>query len=340
MPRCKSYDELVAARLRDVAEHAGVSVRTVSNVVNGFRYVAPGTRSHVQASIDALGYRPNLAARTLRRSRTGLVALVVPEIDSPYFAELAARTVRIAQQRGLTVLIDQTDGDEERERLLLHGKRGQLVDGVLFSPWAVGPADLTARTDPVPLVLLGEHDAAAPVDHVAIDNVAAARDATRHLLASGRSRIAVIGAQPSTLNATARQRLAGYRQELRSAGLEPAPELQRPVHKLHRQDGYDAMLKLLDGPRPDAVFCFTDQLALGALRALADRGLAVPDDVAIVGFDDIEDGRYSVPALTTVSPDKDQIAALALDALAAQALEDHQPRSIVAPHRLIVRATT
>jgi DNA-binding LacI/PurR family transcriptional regulator len=340
MPRCKSYDELVTARLRDVAEHAGVSVRTVSNVVNGFRYVATDTRIHVQASIDALGYRPNLAARTLRRSRTGLIALVVPEIDSPYFAELAARTVRIAQQRGLTVLIDQTDGDEERERLLLHGKRGHLVDGVLFSPWAVGPADLSARTDPVPLVLLGEHDAAAPVDHVAIDNVTAARDATRHLLASGRRRIAVIGVQPSTLNATARQRLAGYRQELASAGIEPAPELERPVRKLHREDGYTAMLKLLNDTRPDAVFCFTDQLALGALRALADCGLAVPGDVAIVGFDDIEDGRYSVPTLTTVSPDKDQIVELALDALAAQSLQEHRPRSIVAPHRLIVRATS
>ena len=327
----------MTARLRDVAEHAGVSVRTVSNVVNGFQYVAPDTRTRVQASIDALGYRPNLAARTLRRGRTGLISLVVPEIDSPYFAELAARTVRIAQQRGLTVLIDQTDGDFERERLLLHGKRGQLVDGVLFSPWAVGPADLAARTDTVPLVLLGEHDATAPVDHVAIDNVAASRDATRHLLETGRRRIAVIGVQPHTLNASARQRLAGYRQELTAFGLAPSPQLERPVRRLHREDGYRAMLDLLDTTTPDAVFCFTDQLALGALRALADRGLAVPQDVAIVGFDDIEDGRYSVPTLTTVSPDKDRIAELALDALAVQG---EQPRSIVAPHELVVRAST
>ncbi|TDP92229.1 LacI family DNA-binding transcriptional regulator [Labedaea rhizosphaerae] len=325
------------ARLRDVAEHAGVSVRTVSNVVNGFRYVAPDTRTRVQASIDELGYRPNLAARTLRHSRTGLIALVVPEIDSPYFAELAARTVRIAQHRGLTVLIDQTDGDFERERLLLHGKRGQLVDGVLFSPWAVAPADLAARTDTVPLVLLGEHDGPAPVDHVAIDNVAAAREATRHLLATGRRRIAVIGVQPRTLNASARQRLAGYRQELEAFGLAPVVDRERPVRRLHRSDGYQAMLELLDSETPDAVFCFTDQLALGAMRALAERGLSVPDDVAIVGFDDIEDGRYSVPALTTVSPDKDQIASLALDALAAQG---KPPRSIIAPHELIVRATT
>jgi DNA-binding LacI/PurR family transcriptional regulator len=328
-------------KLRDVAEHAGVSVRTVSNVVNGFRYVAPATRERVQASIDALGYLPNLAARTLRRGRTGLVALVIPEIDSPYFAELAARTVRIAEARGLTVLIDQTDGDPEREKLLLHGKRSQLVDGVLFSPWAVAPAELAARTDTVPLVLLGEHDGTAGIDHVAIDNVAAAREATEHLLATGRRRIAAVGLQPASLNATARQRLAGYRRALASAGLPAEADLEVPVRRLHRADGREAMLRLLDLPRPpDAVFCFTDELALGALRAAADRGVAVPGSVALVGFDDIEDGRYSVPSLTTVSPGKDRIAALALDRLARQAAGPEPPRSIVAPHRLVVRETS
>ncbi|MEU7791693.1 LacI family DNA-binding transcriptional regulator [Amycolatopsis sp. NPDC049159] len=325
-------------KLRDVAEHAGVSVRTVSNVVNGFRYVAPATRERVQASIDALGYRPNLAARTLRRGRTGLIALVIPEIDSPYFAELAARTVRIAEARGLTVLIDQTDGDAEREKQLLHGQRSQLVDGVLFSPWAVAPAELAARTDPVPLVLLGEHDGTAGVDHVAIDNVAAAREATGHLLSASRRRVAALGIQPRSLNATARQRLTGYREALAAAGLPAVPELEVPVRRLHRADGHAAMLDLLELPEPpDAVFCFTDELALGALRAAADRGIAVPDELALVGFDDIEDGRYSVPALTTVSPDKDRIAELALDRLTQPTTE---PRSIVAPHRLIVRGTS
>jgi DNA-binding LacI/PurR family transcriptional regulator len=325
-------------KLRDVAEHAGVSVRTVSNVVNGFRYVAPDTRARVQASIEALGYRPNMAARTLRRGRTGLLALVIPEIDSPYFAELAARTVRIAEARGLTVLIDQTDGDPERERHLLHGHRSQLVDGVLFSPWAVPPAELTARTDTIPLVLLGEHDGTTGTDHVAIDNVTAAKEATEHLLRTGRRRIAALGVQPHITNATARQRLAGYRQALGDARV---PELEIPVRQLHRADGHAATLRLLDMPEPpDAIFCFTDELALGALRAAADRTVSVPDDLALVGFDDIEDGRYSVPALTTVSPDKERIAELALDCLARQADGTPPGQSIVAPHRLIIRGTS
>jgi DNA-binding LacI/PurR family transcriptional regulator len=325
-------------KLRDVTEHAGVSVRTVSNVVNDFRHVAPATRERVRASIDALGYRPNMAARTLRRGRTGLVALVVPEIDSPYYAELAARTVRIAEARGLTVLIDQTDGDAERETQLLHGRRSQLVDGVLFSPWAVAPAELASRTDTVPLVLLGEHDGTAGVDHVVIDNVAAAREATEHLLARGRRRIAAMGIQPDSLNATARQRLAGYRTALAEAGLPAEPDLEVPVRRLHRADGHEAMLRLLDSPHPpDAVFCFTDELALGALRAAADRGVAVPESLALVGFDDVEDGRFSVPALTTVSPDKNRIAELALDLLTDPA---EAPRAVIAPHRLLVRETS
>ncbi|AXB43406.1 LacI family DNA-binding transcriptional regulator [Amycolatopsis albispora] len=328
----------MGASLREVAEHAGVSVRTVSNVVNGFRYVADDTRARVQASIDELGYRPNMAARSLRRGRTGLVALVIPEVDSPYFAELAARTVRIAEARGLTVLIDQTDGDAERERRLLHGQRTQLVDGVLFNPWAVDPAELAARTDTVPLVLLGEHDSTAPVDHVAIDNVTAARAATAHLLSSGRRRVAALGLQPHVANATARRRLRGYREALTAAGLTPVPELEVPVRTLHRADGHRAMLGLLDlAEPPDAVFCFTDELALGALRAAADRGVAVPEDLALAGFDDIEDGRFSVPALTTISPDKNAIAELALDCLTG---ESRAPRAIVAPHELVVRGSS
>jgi DNA-binding LacI/PurR family transcriptional regulator len=328
-------------RLQDVAAHAGVSVRTVSNVVNDFPYVAPSTRARVQASIDALGYRPNVAARTLRRGRTGLVALVVPEIDSPYFSDLAARTVRIADRSDWTVLIDQTDGDGERERRLLRGERSQLVDGVIFSPWSVGAEELAGRTDTTPLVLLGEHAGVPPVDHVVIDNVTAAGEAVTHLLSRGRRDVAAIGLRRDLGNETARQRLLGYRAALASAGLPWRPEAEVEVRSLHRTEGYRAMSDLLrSAQRPDAAFCFSDELALGALRAVLDAGLRVPEDVALVGFDDIEDGRFSAPRLSTVSPDKDRIAELALQSLQNRLAGDDTPaRVIVAPHRLVVRDT-
>jgi DNA-binding LacI/PurR family transcriptional regulator len=331
----------MAVSLRDVAAHAGVSVRTVSNVANGFAHVAPETRRRVQGAIDELGYRPNMAARQLRRGRTETVSLVVPEISSPYFAELASLLVRIAEERGWTVHIDQTDGRADRERRMIGGPVGQSVDGVICSPWAVGPEELSGlRVGP--LVLLGERGAPGAIDHVAIDNVAASRTATRHLVTVGRRSVAAIGAQPHLDNETARLRLVGYRAALTAAGLPLVEHLVVPVRRLHRPDGAAAMARLLDGPHPvDAVFCFTDELALGALRTLADRGRRVPEDVAVVGFDDIEDGRFSVPSLTTVSPDKEEIARLALDCLADRIADPSIPAADpVAPHRLVVREST
>jgi DNA-binding LacI/PurR family transcriptional regulator len=311
-------------------------------VVNDFQYVAPATRARVQASIDELGYRPNVAARNLRRGRTGLLALVVPEIDSPYFSELAARTVRIAEQDGWTVLIDQTDGDPGRERSLLRGERSQLVDGVIFSPWSMSAEELASRPDATPIVLLGEHAGAPPVDHVVIDNIRAATDAVAHLIVGGRTRIAAIGVPPMLANETARQRQLGYRRALAAAGIAQRAELELSVTSLHRAEGHSAMTALLDsGVRPDAAFCFSDELALGALRAVVDAGLRVPEDIALVGFDDVEDGRFAVPRLTTVAPDKEGIARLALQSLRDRLAGDESPaRVITAPHRLVVRESS
>lgn len=332
---------MAEVRLKDVAQHAGVSVRTVSNVVNGFAQVAPATRARVQVSIDALGYRPNIAARTLRRGRTGLVALVVPGVDSPYFAELATHTFRLAEQRGLTVLVEQTDGDPARELALLQGKRNHLVDGVIFSPWAVPDERLADHVHTVPMVLLGEHDGGATWCRVAVDNVSAAQAATQHLVGAGRSRVAAIGVNPGFAHATSRHRLLGYRTALEEAGQAVDPALEAPVDRFKREDGYRAAQRLLDAPDPpDALFCFTDELALGALRAAAERGLRVPRDLAVIGFDDIEDGRFASPSLSTVSPDKAGIARVALDLVQAQLDGEAPPASVTAEHRLVVRETT
>jgi DNA-binding LacI/PurR family transcriptional regulator len=333
----------MGASLKDVAARAGVSPRTVSNVVNDFPLVAPQTRDRVRKAIDELGYRPNAAARSLRAGRSGLIGLVIPEIASPYFGELADLLARGAEERSLTLLVDQTNGDPEREERLVHGMRRQVVDGLIVSPWALSPADLHRRPDAPPLVLLGEQDADGMFDHVAIDNVAAAEEATAHLVATGRRRIAAIGLQPHLDNGTARQRLTGYRRALTAAGLPVDPSLEIPVTALHRADGAAALARLLADGRPDAVFCFTDQLALGAVRTAADRGLRVPDDLAVVGFDDIEDGRYSVPSLTTIAPDKAAVARHALDCMADRLTREGRggpARRVTVDHRLVVRESS
>ncbi|MEV8507493.1 LacI family DNA-binding transcriptional regulator [Actinoplanes sp. NPDC051475] len=335
--------------LKDVAARAGVSIKTVSNVVNGYVHVSPETRARVQQAIDALGYIPNVAARQLRSGRSGVIALAVPELQTPYFAELAGLIVQAAERRSWTVLIDQTDGHEDRERNLVAGLRRHAIDGLIFSPLALAGEELASSGD-TPMVLLGERVWHGPADHVAIDNTAAAADATAHLAALGRRWIAAIGAQSPASAVTAHQRLAGYRSALAEAGLPEDPALIAEVDGFHRADGAAAMRRLLDGPiRPDAVFCFNDVLALGAIRALLERGLSVPEDVAVIGFDDIEDGRFSTPTLSTIAPDTAGIARLAVDLLAERLGETRAgagddpagpPRELKVDYRLIPREST
>ncbi|MET9595333.1 LacI family DNA-binding transcriptional regulator [Streptomyces sp. NPDC006516] len=332
----------MAARLKDVAELAGVSVRTVSNVVSNTAAVAPDTRARVMAAVEELGYRPNLAARNLRQGRTGLIGLVVPEIHSPYFGALTGLLIDAAQARGWTVLLERTGGRADLERRLLDGSKGQQVDGMIVSPWSTPPAELASLAGSLPLVVLGELDPLGSIDHVALDNVAAARAAARHLVSLGRRRVAAIGLQSALGHGTAELRAEGFRLGLEDAGLSPVAEIE--VADLHRAEGARALRELLLLPEcPDAVFCFSDELALGALRVAAEQGVRVPEDLAVMGFDDIEDGRFSTPSLSTIAPDREQIAERAVQCLAERVLGrlDALPaRRVVVPHRLLVREST
>ncbi|TQJ75662.1 LacI family DNA-binding transcriptional regulator [Streptomyces sp. SLBN-31] len=330
--------------LRDVAELAGVSSRTVSNVVNGYAPVAEATRLRVQQAVDKLGYRPNVLARNLAAGRSGQIAVVVPYLDTPYFAELLQGIIRAARVQGYNVLIDQTDGDAEHEKLFLsRGSQHLLFDGVIFSPLGLAQSDLTERDPSLPLVVLGERVSDGSFDHIGIDDVAASLEATEHLLGLGRRHVAAIGDQPYRTGEAAQLRTRGYWLAHERAGLPVREELVVSTPRFNRADGATAMAHLLDLEEPpDAVFCYSDLVALGALHTLASRGLRVPEDVAVVGYDDIEDGRYSNPSVTTVSPDKKVIAETAVERLLKR-IGSSTPvpgMEIRAPHRLIPRAST
>ncbi|MFD6415426.1 LacI family DNA-binding transcriptional regulator [Streptomyces sp. NPDC060194] len=332
---------MAAARLKDVAERAGVSVKTVSNVVRGEVRVAEATRSRVLSAIDELGYRPNTSARRLRTGRSGVIALAVPELTG-YFSEFVACVFAEATSHGLTVMIEQTGGDPRAELRIATGSGDQVVDGVILSPLRLSPADLAAHERRLPLVLLGERDYDVPADHVLIDNVAAARAATLHLAAAGRRRLAALGAQQGQF-ATTSQRLHGFQLALHEAGLVFDPRLAPPLPDLLRRHGLDAMRGLLaSGPPPDGVFCFNDEVAHGALRALHEAGLRCPADVAVVGFDDIDESRYAVPSLTSVAPDKPALARAAVSALLARIGEpEARPHAVLhAPWDLRIREST
>ncbi|WP_433533300.1 LacI family DNA-binding transcriptional regulator [Micromonospora sp. CA-263727] len=329
--------------LKDIAERAGVSLATVSNVVNGYRPVGAQTRLRVQQAIDELGYTPNLSARHLRRGRTGLIALAIPELTNPYFAELAEIAIREAGRLGYTLVMENTAAAYEAEMSLLNGAQRHVIDGLVFSPVRVGRDEVLARATDTPLVLIGEGVHDAPYDHIAIDNVAASRSAVRHLVALGRRRIAFIGARHGDESQAAHLRLRGYRAALAEAGLPYRPELVAVTAQFGRRDGVRAMRDLLAlAEPPDAVFGYNDLIAIGALRAVAEAGGRVPTDVAVVGIDDIEEGRFGTPTLTTVAPDKAEIARQAVHRLVAriEGAAVTGPLTVQTPFRLVPREST
>ncbi len=333
----------MASSAGDVAALAGVSQRTVSNVVRGYVHVRPETRARVQRAIDELGYRPNPSARSLRNSRTGIIGLAVPEIAAPYFAELADHVQRIAALHGLTLLMEQTGADRERELAALAGFRTHVIDGLIFSPMEITLEDLQRQDFTMPTVLLGEQIRHGGCPMVAIDNQAAARDATRHLLDSGRRRIAAIGANPGLNHVGAAiDRLEGYRRAHAEAGHKAIQKLVVPTDGWGRATGYAAVAALIrSGTRFDALFCMNDVVAVGAVRALLEAGLRVPDDVSVVGWDDIEEVAFTMPPLTSVSPDKAAIAQAAVTQLIAQI--GGSPRAdkrVTCGYELVVRASS
>jgi DNA-binding LacI/PurR family transcriptional regulator len=336
----------MASTLHDVALVAGVSIKTVSNVVNHYPHVRPATRERVLAAIAQLDYRPNLSARGLRSGKTGVIGLAIPELRQNYFAELADAIIRAAAVHNVGVVIDQTSATREGELAALSGERLRLTDGILFSPERLGQDDVELLNVAFPLVLLGERIFGGPTDHVTMQNVESARAATEHLLGIGRRRIAVIGAHPLKQDdiRSANLRVRGYREALEAAGMPYDETLVRVAAPWHRENGAAAMRLLLEeGVEFDALFTLNDTLGLGALRALGEAGVRVPDDVAVIGFDNIDESRFSVPSMSSVDPGRHQIAQMAVDLLLERIREKGEPvppRQVFADYRIVGREST
>ena len=330
----------MAVTLHDVARVAGVSIKTVSNVINDYPHIRPATKQRVEEAIAELGYTPNLTARNLRSGRTGAIALALPDLGLAYFAELAASVIAEAEASGVSVLVEQTGADPERERQLLRSPRLKLTDGLIFSPLGMGQEDAAALDVPYPMVLLGERIFGGPTDHVTMRNVEAARAATDFLLSSGRRRIAVVGAHEGEVIGSAALRLQGYREALEAAGIAYDEDLIGYTTFWHRANGALSMRELLArGVEFDAVFGLNDTLALGAMRALQESGRHVPDDVAVVGFDGLDEAEYSIPSLTTVDPGREWIAKTAVQTLLERIAGDAEaaPRTLLADFRILER---
>jgi len=323
--------------LRDVAERVGVSVQTVSAVVNDKPGITAETRARVLRAVQELGYRPYSIARSLRTGQTRTLALIVPDIANPFCATLASVSEDYAHRFGYNLTVHNTHDDAARETHHLQSLTQRWTDGVLF----MAAEDRMASLD----ILQAAGIPAVAVDHipldyggpgVKIDNVRAGRIAAEHLLDLGHTRIAHITG-PLRLD-LARDRMAGFQQAIAARGLDPAPHASG-ARGWRCASGFDAMRELLAcQPRPTAVFAANDRMAIGALSALHQAGLRAPDDVSIVGLDDIEVAAYQTPPLTTISQPFAEMATLALQILLA--LIEHgeaaQPRVVIDPV-LIVR---
>ncbi|MGH8778894.1 LacI family DNA-binding transcriptional regulator [Paraburkholderia sp.] len=323
--------------IADVAEQAGVSVATVSRVLNGHSNVRPATRDRVLAAIDASGYRVNELARNLRTAESRLLLTMVPDVGNPFYAEIVRGIDSVARQHGYFMLLCDTGADPGRERSYFDLLRRRRADGAIcLDPAAVQQA-LAEESGALPWVACCEFDPAVGVPYVGIDNYRAAYDAVRHLLARGRRRIALVNSGDSYLYA--RQREEGYAAALREAGITPDPRWRVGVASLDYAAGGAAAAALMQLPEsPDAVFAVSDTLAIGVIAGLRAMGRRVPDDVAVVGFDDISLAAQVDPPLTTIAQPMRELGETAARLL-LQRLANPLANvpGVLLPHRLVVR---
>jgi LacI family transcriptional regulator len=330
------------ATMRDVARLAGVSTATISHVVNKTRFVEPETSARVRTAIGQLGYEVDGVARSLRTGATRMLALIIPDLVNPFFAEIAVAAQRYALLAGYDVAIFNTDVPEGSPKVLfehyLKAIRRKRYDAVIVAETI--PLDPIARQQltvtATPVILIGgiPH---AQADRVYIDDYGAAREMMAYLNRRGYRSIAHIAGVPGMRAAADRQR--GYRDGLAAAGQPYRPE-HDVIGDFQRDGGYHAMQQLLASPcRPSAVFAANDLTAIGAQLACQDAGVNVPNDVAIAGFDDLTLVTDVRPALTTINHGQREIGKeavrMALARIRHEAPEDKQ--TIIVPHRLVVR---
>jgi LacI family transcriptional regulator len=288
----------------EVAKQAGVSPATVSYVVNnGPRPVSPETQQKVLAAIQELGYKPNAVARSLRLQKTNTIGLILPDTHNPFFAEVVRGVEKVALERGFSVILCHSDYSLSQEIHYVNVLQSERVAGVLWFPATddPSPAILLAEYE-IPLVILDRVVPGLQALSIVADNFRGGYLAVEHLIQNGHRRIGCI-ARPSELSHS-QERVRGYRAALLDHGLPIEPELIiRGGFRM--EDGRLATHRLLElDPAPSAIFTYNDFMAIGALRAAHERGLSVPRDVSIVGFDDIPQAAYTVPALTTVQQSK------------------------------------
>lgn len=330
----------MSVTIRDVARAAGVSTATAARALGGYGHASPAARRKVSESARQLGYRPNVVARALVSRATTTVGLVVGDIENPFFAAAARGLADVMDAHGYTVLLANADEDAGRERRAVDALRARQVDGMVVVPAPGASPEHLAElvTAGVPLVLLDRAVVGVAADSVLVRNVAGARAAVAHLAGLGHRRIGVVSDSPEITSSA--ERIQGYRQALRAGGIAPEPGLIS-IGGPTRDDGEAAALRLLDRPdRPTAVFTANNFMTVGALRAARSLGLRIPEDVALVGFDDLDWTTLVQPPVTVVRQPVADLGRVAGERLLRRLEGDTgPPRRIRLDANLIVRGS-
>ena len=333
--------------ISDVARRAGVSAMTVSRVVNNSGYTSVETRARVEAAVEELGYVPNALARQLRSKRTKTIALVVSDISNPFFTTIARGAEDVAVGHGFSVMYCNTDESEVEEAQYLLMLIERQADGVLLVPaLSSGSSFRLLQAHHMPVVVMDRRVTARNVDSVRCDSEAGAHALTRHLIELGHRRIAVLTGRRNV--STSADRVAGCRRAFEEAGLTLDEDL---VHyggfnfgRLNQADGHRMAQEVLaaGGEPPTAIFAANNFIAFGAMRAVQEAGLRVPEDMSVVAFDDLPEGWVSEPFLTCAAQPAYEIGHRAATLLLAHISGEREAtgESVVLPFQLIIRRSS
>ena len=327
------------ATITDVAESAGVSIATVSRILNNTAVVSPTTRQRVLQAVSDLDYHPNQSARNLRRNQTGVILILTPNMTNPFYASILQGIGDTASGLGFAAFICNTGDDTRRSTAALDRLLRHQADGAITLSIGADDTWLSAYAE-YPIVQCAEYQTSQQLAHISIDNYAASRDIMAYLLSLGHTRIAHISADNAYYSTAAR--LKGYIDAIDAAGLVVRPDYvaKGSADYSFASGKYQAQQLLALDPRPTAIYCISDTLALGAVVGAQEMGLRVPDDVSVTGFDNVTETEMIRPHLTTLAQ-----PCYELGCTATQILDDlmsHRPTALerVLEHRLVIRESS
>lgn len=327
----------MAASIKDVAKEAGVSIATVSRVLNDVDVVNEETKKKVQEAIKKLGYRPNIVARSLKTQRTKTIGILVPDISSQFYPEVVRGAEDVANIYDYNIMLCNSDLDIEKEKEYLRVLKEKMVDGVIYMSSSLKPEILELINElSLVTVLVETKDENGLLPSVTIDSLQAAYEGTKYLIDKGNKKIGYIGVPKDSFNAWS-MRYEGYEKALKESGLEVNENLVY-LHDLRTKSGYDAVDTMVQHGGVDAIFCASDELAMGAINALREKGIKVPDDVDVVGFNDIYTASIFYPKLTTISQPMYDMGSVAMRMLIKLVTKQNlDEKHFVLPHALVER---